>query len=412
MIRVENKNKAEIDQVMKDEFELPAAQKLATYDEQGLADEWNTKYGNSDEGNERESRNPVVRFGKFLQHFTMKKLVLSYLIAYYVVNIVVVRIMCAKDPAKYQSISRTARQLMIDVATNASDVCQTKSNLTEKLSAKNYGYRWCSKYDKFVGDLSVAEDDFIRLLTYLVGFFVTFTLRRWWQQVISVPKIDTACLALEGSIWCNPSKNQDDVYVKEGVSITQFKQTVVRYYLLSWTMCLSMFSPSLRKELRGPKDFSRHRLMNYDEYQRLKLTNSDTKDGWKKKWNIPLMWVNAMLNNLETVSATLDDVKVKAMKENHKATTDFHKRLRKLIEANNNHLPKLFLSAIEWGLRVWLIVGILAAQNSYSGERGLWIPLALLFNFPLVHLVELVVVFSWIHEASLLISPFGLRRYI
>ena len=43
MIRVENKNKAVIDRVMKDEFELPAAQKLATYDEQGLADEWNTK---------------------------------------------------------------------------------------------------------------------------------------------------------------------------------------------------------------------------------------------------------------------------------------------------------------------------------------------------------------------------------
>ena len=163
MIRVENKNKAEIDQVMKDEFELPAAQKLATYDEHGLADDWNTKYGNSDEGNERESRNPVVRFGKFLQHFTMKKLVLLYLIAYYVVNIVVVRIMCAKDPAKYQSISRAARQLMIDVATNASDVCQTKNNLTEKLLAKNYGYRWCSKYDKFVYDLSVVEDDFIRL---------------------------------------------------------------------------------------------------------------------------------------------------------------------------------------------------------------------------------------------------------
>ena len=70
------------------------------------------------------------------------------------------------------------------------------------------------------------------------------------------------------------------------------------------------------------------------------------------------------------------------------------------------------MTAIETGLRVWIVVGILAAQNSYSRENGLWIPFALVFNFPIVHLVELVVVFSWIHEASLLINPFGLRRYI
>ena len=113
MIRVENKNKALIDRVMKDEFELPAVQKLATYDEQGLADDWNTKYGNSDEGNERESRNPFVRFGKFLQHFTMKKLLLLYLIAYYIVNIVKVLEGSLQDTV----------QIVANCSTNCSKLC-------------------------------------------------------------------------------------------------------------------------------------------------------------------------------------------------------------------------------------------------------------------------------------------------
>ena len=334
-------------------------------------------------------------------------LALLYVIGYYVINIVVFQIYCVRQPSNYPRVMTSAQQFAIDATCNSSNLCQAKENLTKQLSAMNNNYPFCSKTKKFMNDLAVEEDDFIRILTYLIGFYLKFTIMRWWSQVNSVPRIDAICLALEGSIWCTPGKNKDQIAIMKDVSVTQFKQAIVRYCLLSWTMCISLIAPSLRQELKNPEDFSRLRLMNHDEYQKLKPKKSDSKDVWKRNWSVPLLWVNSMLNELETKSANIKDIKIKALKENHKATTRFQRQLQKLVFSNVNKLPHLVEQATNIGLIVWLLLGMWSTQQYHSPENGVPIPMALILNFPVLHVAELFLVFSWLETATLLVNPFG-----
>lgn len=258
--------------------------------------------------------------------------------------------------------------------------------------------------------MKTPEAQMIRLLTYFVAFYVKFTLFRWWRQVTAVPTIDGISLAIEGSMWCNPMKKEDDVFIKEGVSITKFKQTIVRYCLLSWAMCLSNISPQLRERFQNPEDFNKYRLMTFDEYRKLKTTHEDSIDGWRMKWTMPLLWANTMLNELESKASKIDDVKILAHKETLKATNAFQQKLQKIIYANINKLHHLIMQAIKIGLVVWVLLGIWSSQGTFSRENVNSMPLALIANFPLMELTELLLVYSWLQTANFLQNPFGFDK--
>lgn len=209
-------------------------------------------------------------------------------------------------------------------------------------------------------------------------------------------------------MWCDDSKHENEIFVKEGVTVTQFKQTIVRYCLLSWTMCLSLVSTRLMKNFRKPQDFNECRLLTFNEYESLKTKNEDSRDGWKVKWTIPLIWVNSMLNEAETLTKKDGKLfKIKELKEILKTTTEFQRRLHQVFEFNDNQIPDLILQAINLGLWFWLMVGVVSSQGLVNKEWRVMIPFALVLNFPFLHLIKYIVMFGWLRAATYLQNPFG-----
>ena len=392
--------------VEKEEFDLPSSQQIAKYDSEELAREWNSKYGNT------QCQSIIGRAYRMIKRTkTVWWMILFYLIAYYAFNVVLVQNSklvknCNRRDANYSVVSSTIQEFANNVKNNSSNLCQTKGNVKRQLSQMIDNRTDLNAFVKaeFL-KLTYSEDNFIKLLAYLAGFYLKFTIMRWWQQVTMVPRIDTICLALEGSVWCNPKKSEDMVFVKEGISVTMFKQTILRYCLLSWAMCVSMISPSLRQNLRTPEAFSQRRLMNYEEFRKLKIQHDITIDGWRMNWKLPLMWVNSMLNDLDTISSKNDDVKLKALKENLKSTTAFLRCLDKLVNSNANKLPSFLNGFLKLGLLVWLLLGIVSAQTNINCQM-FSLPITLVFNFPLMHISELILMFIWLQTASFLVDPF------
>ena len=116
-----------------------------------------------------------------------------------------------------------------------------------------------------------------RLITFLLGFYVTMITKRWWDQVNSedlqsidlllqvskIPDADHLSLSIGGFIIADP-KTKDAGH--------HLKKAVIRYALLSWTMCLSRVSGPLRKQFPTTQQYIDKKLMTLEEANALKVS--------------------------------------------------------------------------------------------------------------------------------------------
>ena len=395
--------------VAEDEYVLDDHHKVADYDATALYQHWNSKYKRKYDQRANIFKRVLNAWKKSLLGNTLL-VVLIYILFYYLVNGLFIQHLCAGCSSQaMQRNTETQQNRPPNVPqqppnSSATQANQNKANKPCKMP------QICRNYDLKIKTLSTKEATFTRLLTFLIGFYVSFIIARWWRQVTSVPTIDNVCLGLEGYLWCDERRNENEILVKEGVSVTQFKQTLVRYCLLSWTMCLSLVSPLLRTEFKTPEDFNKHRLITLHEYKNLQTTNRSSLDAWKTKWSIPLIWANSMLNEAETLHSAKEgkSLKIKELKDIIAKMTEFQKKLHQVFEHNEHQIPHLILQAVKVGLCFWLIVGVVSSQGLVNSEsKNISVLLALIFNFPALHIIQYVIMFGWLNAAVELQNPFG-----
>ena len=319
---------------------------------------------------------------------------LLFLIPHYLVNYFIIQKLCTSAPEN----------------NNDSQSLDPDSNLDSNPESGFIGDivdTGCFMYKERFKELAETETTFTRILTFLLGFYVSFIFRRWWNQVSRVPTIDPCCLLLQGLLWCDPEKGEDNVFVKEGVSVTRFKQTVARYCLLSWTMCMSMLSPPLYEKFKTPQDFHDHKLLTHEEYIKLK-TKSETGDGWKVKWAVPLIWANTLLCDASTKPKDAEFFKVKDAKEILRPMAELQRKLEFVSRYADNRIPPMVGQAIRLCTLFWFFMGIFSSQGLLQAQEDkITLPVALLFNFPLTHCIKYILVFSWLLVATYLENPFG-----
>ena len=85
-------------------------------------------------------------------------------------------------------------------------------------------------------------------MTFFLGFYVSQVMARWWYQVSANPSMDNICLALNGVVFYTSETNARTTQ-DEG----NFKKKIIRYCLLSWTMCLSNFSQCVKDQFNDEK---------------------------------------------------------------------------------------------------------------------------------------------------------------
>ena len=404
--------------IFNDEFDLPDSQKVAKYDGPDLAANYNSK--TKPDSRKRRKLNVFRRFYEsWLQGIWgyTYRFIGIYIVIYYVINIVFIQWYCARDYAAQHTQANTAQQLMIDANKGCNDRPADFDNRSQALTANMNKLKWndsiCLDYDLHFMSLAAQEPLFTRLLTFLIGFYVSFTIKQWWSQVTSIPRIDNICLKMEGFMSCANEKNEGDVFLKEGLTVTELKKTVARYCLLSWAMCMSMVSAPLRKKLDNPKNFNFKHLLTYDEYQELatskssKGSNGQEGDVWKKKWTIPLLWANSMLNDAHSKAAVTKDFIFKDFKEVIKEIGFFQDELHRVHEMNINNVPDLLTQALLIGLNFWYILGMFSSQGLINKEHNIHFVLALFMNFPLLQIMKYMVMMGWVRAAFSMQQPFG-----
>ena len=79
-----------------------------------------------------------------------------------------------------------------------------------------------------------------------------------------MPDPETVSLALAGLVWSKEVPSEEAL---------QLKKTIVRYMLLSWTMCLSNISFKLKKKMGRVTDYIEKGLLTQEESVMLQVSS-------------------------------------------------------------------------------------------------------------------------------------------
>ena len=112
-------------------------------------------------------------------------------------------------------------------------------------------------------------------LPFLLGFYVTQVVTRWWNQFLSVPYVDglasTLNIYLPGRKW----------------STTRRK--IIRYALVSLLMVLKSISDKIDRKYKSYQDFVDCGLLTEAERQRLEAADEASDGKYHSHW-VPMRW--------------------------------------------------------------------------------------------------------------------------
>ena len=183
------------------------------------------------------------------------KITLAYIIVYYIINIAFVQFNVVCDDK--MPLNNTDHTLV-----------------GELFDRQPFGL--------FVKSYKTKEKRISSMVTWFLGFYVSFMMARWWQQVTSIPTLDELCYTFHGALGVD-RKDSEKVLTE-----LEAEHKVLRYCLLAWTMCLSGLSPPMRQTFYNGSIYIEKGLLTEKELRKLKPSAQGTVDGWAAKWFIPL----------------------------------------------------------------------------------------------------------------------------
>jgi hypothetical protein len=272
-----------------------------------------------------------------------------------------------------------------------------------------------SSFTAFLKEWKKAEKGI--LVSFFLGFYVTFLLARWWQQVSTIPKLDKLLSIMHANIAFSRSDKKDDETPKQEKEI---KCRITRYCLLGITLRLSALSDQVRCQFSNMDDYVEKGLITYDE---LREAVSDTKmsiDGLASRWFVPLNWA-AML--ARDVGMSTNKKLLAEHKGIVKEIAGIQKSLIKITHFLQYRMSPTMHETILLAVIVYFGCGLLASQGTNSCEDILKnsgnsgsiagaIFQALIMNFPFFQVIKYILVLTWFHVAKHVARPFGHDRYI
>ena len=95
-------------------------------------------------------------------------------------------------------------------------------------------------------------------LTFLLGFYVSLVVKRWWEQYVKLPWPDEVAIQLKAGI----TKLKEGENYGENLKI---RKTVVRYMILSYLLCMRRISSSVRNKYPTMDHIVATQLVRKDE---------------------------------------------------------------------------------------------------------------------------------------------------
>jgi len=238
---------------------------------------------------QRQDRNPTTCCGRVLPiawmsfglSSTSRRVLiwpLAFLVLYYIIQ------------ASYQYENQLLCMFAhIDVANNASARGFSNAKIDCYKDIKVKFTEWSQK-SKLI----------IRIITFLLGFYVSTIFKQYRSKINTIPDAENPVLEIGGLA----NERTEDAFKGELVSpvgVTEWKRTMARYCLLSWTMCFNTISQPLASKLGTGDQLVEKGLITKEELTALVGPNTENEDLASLSsdlWWIPIAWALNLVNKM------------------------------------------------------------------------------------------------------------------
>jgi len=224
-------------------------------------------------------------------------------------------------------------------------------------------------------------------LTFLLGFYVSLVVSRWWSQYCSLPWPDTIATFLRA------------VKVKEGREeegrIT--RRTIMRYCLLSYLLCVRRLSIKLRKKFPTMREVIQTGLVTEEEAERIGEEDSVRQHGGSNWW-MPLLWSTEIAENDEDISSA----GVYGWIQGNIA--DYRAKLTSVLNYGHVPIPLVYSQVVHLAVYFYFGVTLISEQWIIKRKEG---DEVIYLYYPIFMTMKFLFYFGWLRVAETLYNPFG-----
>ncbi|XP_068143120.1 bestrophin-4 [Drosophila tropicalis] len=227
-------------------------------------------------------------------------------------------------------------------------------------------------------------------LSFVLGFYVSVIVSRWWSQYITVPWPDPLAVYVSALV-----RGQDE----HG---RLMRRTIMRYMCLGLTMVLSMISPVIKRRFPNYEYLIDAGLMNRNEANIIQAM--DAKFPKHPKYWMPIIWAASICTRARKEGRIWDDFSLKSMIDE---INKFRAGCNMLIHYDTISIPLVYTQVVTLAVYTYFMAAIFGHQWIERKEREKAYSNIVNYYFPLFSTLEFFFFMGWLKVAETLICPFG-----
>ncbi|XP_063910886.1 bestrophin-1 isoform X2 [Zophobas morio] len=226
-------------------------------------------------------------------------------------------------------------------------------------------------------------------MSFVLGFYVTLVVKRWWEQYRLLPWPDTLALFLNAGI---PGADERQRLMR---------RNVVRYAVLAYVITLQRVSLRVRKRFPTWQHVVDSGLMLESEKKIFELM--DTKTPMSKYW-MPLVWATNLIIRARKENLINSDQLVQTILME---LSDIRRRLGSLIGYDTVCVPLVYTQVVSLALYLYFIAALLGRQFVPDATMSVGKFEEPDMYFPFFTAIQFCFYVGWLKVAEVLINPFG-----
>lgn len=222
-------------------------------------------------------------------------------------------------------------------------------------------------------------------LSFVLGFYVTFVVQRWWSQFTTIP-------------WPDRAMNTVNMYV-EGTDERGrlIRRTLMRYLNLSFVLILRTVSVSVMKRFPTFEHLVEAGFMTVEETHMITRVNAKINKYW-----IPMSWFVNLVHEARKEGRIEEGSAVKHILEE---LNKFRSKTSLLWCYDWVTVPIVYTQVVTWATHIFFLVCVIGRQyldpvmNYHDHDIDMYVPFFTLLQF--------FFYMGWLKVAEQLINPFG-----